>query len=64
MTDGISEIHRKMRDYQDWDAPFCWVCVRKYDESDMREHMNTHSVKEIIDCLVSWSIDSWKEERK
>lgn len=64
MTDGISEAWDAQRRYEDWDAPHCYVCVRKVSESRMEDHIKNHSVSEVITALTRWSIDSWKEENK
>ena len=60
MGDGISDAHRAQRDYEDWDAPYCWICVQKFPENEMREHIESHSVNKIIDFLYGWSISQWK----
>lgn len=64
MTDGISEAYRAQKTYQEWDAPRCYVCFAKFEEKEMKAHIESHSVKQVVDMLTRWSIDSWKGDNK
>ena len=64
MTDALSEERKLRLEYEEWDAPRCYVCTRKVAEDKMRDHITKHSLHEVINALTSWSVDSWKAEKK
>lgn len=64
MNDGIYDSWKAKRDYDEWDAPHCYVCTRKFDPGEMKAHIEEHSVKQVIDALTQWSVGSWENEKR
>lgn len=64
LTDGISEAYRARRIYDEWDAPHCIICVRKFDKKVLEQHIMTHSMADMVKGIQSWSLAMWKNDGK